>query len=111
MTMMVLEQCKEVFKMGAAILSSPWAVPKKEKKEKTRKNKGGISAEDQQILSLLNQTARELWFAQENFEMAENDMLVDSFSYEILALNRRYDYYITLCKARGLVANSAVKRR
>ena len=98
--------------MGVAVLSSPWAVPKKVKKTKVRKQrKGGISAEDQAILTQLNQTANELRLAQENFEMAESDMLVDSFSYEIMSLRKRYDYYITLCKAHGLVAEGAVKRR
>ena len=95
-------------------LMSHWNIQKKEKKAKALKtdsrHKSKVSAEDQEILTVLNETAYELKLAQKNFDLVDNDMLIDSFSYEIMALNKRYDYYITLCKERGLAAVGIVKR-
>ena len=87
-----------------------YEVKKERKIKRADMKKGSISQEDTEILDSLHKTARELYLAQRNFETAEDDLLIDSFSYEIMALRKRYDYYITLCKARGLVAEGITRR-
>ena len=63
-----------------------------------------ISDEDMEIVTNLEQTRRDLIDVHENFDNATEPSLVDSFIYEILALNMKYKYYHQLCKERGIAA-------
>lgn len=70
------------------------------------KRKGnGLKPEDAELLLSLEGVRRNLDFAHKAFDSTLDSALVDSVSYEIMALNKRYDYYIKRCKERGLVAD------
>ena len=62
-----------------------------------------LTANDTQIINSLNQVKRDLDFAHKSFELTNDTTLVDSFIFEILSLNKKYDYYIRLCKEKGLI--------
>jgi hypothetical protein len=64
-----------------------------------------VSKEDEDIIICLKRIAGDLRNAHENFDNADEEALVDSYIYEIMALNRRYDYYVKQCKSRGLMAD------
>lgn len=79
-------------------------LPQKNPKKDVIYHKSKISREDAEIIDSLNKVAYELSLAHKSFEMANSDILIDSFIFEIMSLNKRYDYYIRLCKERGLIA-------
>ncbi len=65
---------------------------------------GNISHEDTEIIKSLEDVQSQLFMAQKSFDLATDQALVDSFIYEIMSLNKKYEYYLKLCKERGLVA-------
>ncbi len=77
-----------------------------EKKKYFFAKKGNqLSTEDNEIIQMLNKVTKDLHFAQLSFDLAEDEMLTDSFIYEIMALHKRHSYYTKLCKERGLAAD------
>ncbi len=64
-----------------------------------------ISKDDERIRDMLCKVKRELDYVHQEFDYTTDDILIDSFIYEIQALNKKYQYYIKLCKERGLVAD------
>ncbi len=69
------------------------------------KNKIKNESEDnEQIKNMLENIKRELEFVHSSFDYITDDALIDSYIYEIKALNMKYQYYIKLCKEKGLIA-------
>jgi len=64
-----------------------------------------INKDDERIRDMLCKVKRELDYVHQEFDYTTDDILIDSFIYEIQALNKKYQYYIKLCKERGLVAD------
>lgn len=62
------------------------------------------SEDDEQIKNMLESIKRELEFVHRSFDYITDDALIDSYIYEIKSLNMKYQYYIKLCKERGLIA-------
>lgn len=61
--------------------------------------------DDENIVNMLYKVKKELDYVRQEFEYTTDDILIDSFIYEIQALNMKYQYYIKLCKEKGLVAD------
>ena len=69
------------------------------------KKKTKISGDDQLVLSALDSLRRDLDTAYSSFDSTTNPALIDSYIFEIKALNMKYQYYIELCKQKGLASN------
>ncbi len=70
---------------------------------KFSKNKEN-NADDEKIITILLNLKKELDYVHKEFDYITDDILIDSFIYEIQSLNMKYQYYIKLCKEKGLVA-------
>ena len=71
--------------------------------EKFAKNQE-VNSDDEKIINMLFDVKKELDYVHKEFDYITDDILIDSFIYEIQALNMKYQYYIKLCKEKGLVA-------
>lgn len=60
--------------------------------------------DDHEIIKNLIEVGNELRYAHNSLNYITDDLLIDSYIYEIQALNKKYQYYIKLCKERGLIA-------
>lgn len=74
----------------------------KEKKRIFSKPK--YNKEDRAILDSLYAISKELNNIHKILDYTTDSSLIDSFIYEIKALNKKYEYYLKLCKEKGLVA-------
>ena len=61
--------------------------------------------DNKRIIDMLYDVKKELDYVHQEFDNITDAILIDSFIYEIQALNMKYQYYIKLCKERGLIAN------
>ena len=61
--------------------------------------------DNKRIIDMLYDVKKELDYVHQEFDNITDAILIDSFIYEIQALNMKYQYYINLCKERGLIAN------
>ena len=57
-----------------------------------------------EILEAIERIKLELATTRMKFDMADDDALIDSYIYEISALNSKYQYFLKKAKAEGLVA-------
>lgn len=57
-----------------------------------------------ELLKSITETKRELFIANKNFEVAEDD-LIDYYSYQIKANKAKLDYLIKKVKTKGLVVD------
>lgn len=65
-----------------------------------------LDKEDKQILSFLDDIKNKLQYAELCLDTTNNTLLIDSLIYEIKSLEKRYDYYVRLCKEKKIVINS-----
>jgi len=75
----------------------------KEKAKKTSKNQK-LSREDMMILSTLEMLKKDLDRIHLALDAVTDPDLIDSFVYELSAINKRYTFYLQMCKQRGLVS-------
>lgn len=79
----------------AGILSKP--------REKHRwGRKSHILEEDREILDILTMLKDDLQYVHHCLDITTDDLLIDSYIYEIQSINMRYQFYMQQCKARGL---------
>jgi len=64
-----------------------------------------IDDDNKRIIDMLYDVKKELDYVHQEFDNITDAILIDSFIYEIQALNMKYQYYIKLCKERGLNAS------
>lgn len=67
-----------------------------------------IIADDIEILHTLETLTQDLAHCHDCLDHITNDALIDSYIYQIHALNKRYTYYLGLCRERGLMADIRV---
>lgn len=60
--------------------------------------------EGKAIIAAIERIKGELEAARSNFEMATDAALIDSYIYEISALNSKYNYFLQKSKGCGLTA-------
>lgn len=71
-----------------------------------RRNKDtDMIREGKAIIEAIEKIKGELEAARHNFEMATDDALIDSYIYEISALNSKYQYFLKKAKGFGLTAD------
>ena len=68
-----------------------------------------LKLEGEEILSTLRRIQLQLKCAQSAFEDVTDESLIDSYIYEIIALQKKYEYFLRAAKKMGLT--SGVQRR
>lgn len=61
-----------------------------------------LRMEGEEILSALRQIQLQLECAQSAFRDVTDDALIDSYIYEIIALQKKYEYFLKAAKEMGL---------
>jgi len=67
--------------------------------------KYGIAPEDAELIDSLQIVTHSLATAHHSFDIITDRALLDSISYEIMSLNKKYEYYLRKCKERGLIGS------
>ena len=94
------------------ITPKPSSPPKEASLKGTRKQKKTKAAlmEEQQILQEIEKTKSALDHVHQKLEYELNPDLIDSYIYELQALNMRYKFYIELCKEQQISATRYAQR-
>ncbi|MCL2673713.1 MAG: YaaL family protein [Defluviitaleaceae bacterium] len=71
-------------------------------------SQNGIVEEDAELINSLEQVKSSLAFAHQTFDITTDLTLLDSVSYEIMSLNKKYEYYLRRCKERGLMGSVGI---
>lgn len=69
-------------------------------KRKTKKERE-LELERAEIMEAINEIKMRLSTAQTCLEFALDEALIDSIIYEIFSLQRKYDYYLKICKDKS----------
>lgn len=75
------------------------------RKKTLKSTKQRLSEEDTEIVCILERLKRDLKDMHNNLDYITDPILIDSCIYEIMSIHMRYQYYLKLCKEKGLVAN------
>lgn len=67
-------------------------------KQKTEK----LMSEGEAILMAIRQVQLQLECARSSFQSATDETLIDSYIYEIISLQKKYDYFLKEAKEMGL---------
>ncbi|MCL2855378.1 MAG: YaaL family protein [Defluviitaleaceae bacterium] len=70
-----------------------------------RKGERKLSSEDIFILATLEKLKKDLDTIHRSLDAVDDPDLIDSFIYELNAVNMRYKVYLRMCKDKGLVSN------
>ena len=65
-------------------------------------NEKKLFTEGEEILKSIQQIQRQLECAKSAFANATEDALIDSYIYEIIALHKKYEYFLKAAKEIGL---------
>ncbi len=63
-----------------------------------------LMTEGEEILEAIRQIQLRLECAHKSFEDATDEALIDSYIYEIIALQKKYEYFLKTAKEMGLTA-------
>lgn len=61
-------------------------------------------SEQEELMKHIEEINRQMKTTQQNLNLVTDECLIDSYIYELTALNKRYQYYIRRAKKEGLVA-------
>lgn len=64
-----------------------------------------ILPEDMEILTTLELLKQDLDYVHNCLNYITDPILIDSYIYQIQSINMKYQYYLQLCKERGLIAD------
>ena len=62
-----------------------------------------LTREDMEIVAALEAVKSDMEFLHNCFDHTTDAILVDSLVYELKAANLKYQYYLNLCKEKGIV--------
>jgi len=62
-----------------------------------------MSIEDKSVLTTLENLKDELAVMHQNLDYVTDEALIDSYIYELKAIHMKYQYYIKICKEKGIV--------
>lgn len=79
------------------------------KPAKISSHKSSKTEEQREILSELSRIHDEMVKNRQKFNMATEEALIDSYIYEMAALDKRYKYYLELAKKQGITAEGFKK--
>ena len=77
-------------------------VPEVKAKVGKKKSKR-LTQEDIEIVAALEAVKSDMEFLHNCFDHTTDAILIDSLIYELKAANLKYQYYISLCKEKGIV--------
>ncbi|MCL2396547.1 MAG: YaaL family protein [Defluviitaleaceae bacterium] len=77
----------------------------KEKRTPFAKKKRHLDPEDAFILATLDKLKKDLDNIHRALDSVTDPILIDSFIYEISAINMRYKFYLQQCKERELIGD------
>jgi hypothetical protein len=63
-----------------------------------------LSPEDMSIVNALFELKDSMDLLHSNLDSVTDSVLIDSYVYELKAAHMKYQYYLTLCKERGIVS-------
>ncbi|MBR4015341.1 MAG: DUF2508 family protein [Anaerotignum sp.] len=66
------------------------------------KEKEALMDEGEKILEAIRRIQIQLECVRQSFEDATDDALIDSYIYEIIALQKKYEYFLKAAKEMGL---------
>ena len=69
-----------------------------------------LSDEDIEIVAALEAVKSDVDFLHNCFDHTTDEILIDSLIYELKAANLKYQYYLNLCKEKGIVCTSPPDR-
>lgn len=76
------------------------------KREKNKlKSTNSLDGEASELIQFLEETKIKLDYAEMCLNFAIDETLIDSIIYEIMSLQKKYDYFLKLCKKKGIVIN------
>lgn len=78
------------------------------KKKKTLL-KRELHKEGQEILLQIEKIKGQIELTRKNFDFATDSTLIDSYIYELISLNKKYDYFLQQAKKNGLIAHGTQK--
>lgn len=61
-------------------------------------------SEGRKIMDAIHEIQQQLACARQNFDHATDDALIDGYIYEIIALQKKYEYFLKTAKEMGLDA-------
>jgi hypothetical protein len=67
-------------------------------------------SQQEELMKHIEDINRQMKATQQNLNLVTDECLIDSYIYELTALNKRYQYYIRRAKKEGLVAFSCVDK-
>jgi|GEM_PF-899617 len=70
-----------------------------------KKPNSNILPEDMEILTALQLLKEDLDYVHNCLNHITDPVLIDSYIYQIQSINMRYQFYLQLCKDRGLMAD------
>lgn len=68
-----------------------------------------LSEEGKKIIAAIEDVKAKLDLSRMNLDLVTDDALIDSYIYEIIALNKKYEYFIKKAKDVGIVAGGYEK--
>ena len=87
---------------------SVYALEQKQQKKqilpRSKKNKKELSQEDIFVLATLERLNMDLKTIHRSLDAVTDPDLIDSFIYEMNAINMRYKFYLQICRDKGLVS-------
>ena len=90
-------------------IKTPFFADIKREKEGFSLQRERLKLEGEEILSTLRRIQLQLECAQSAFEDVTDESLIDSYIYEIIALQKKYEYFLRAAKKMGLT--NGVQRR
>lgn len=79
------------------------------KKKRILFKKKFLSEEGKHIIEEIEKIKNQLEKTRANFDLATDDSLIDCYIYEIISLNKKYQYFLKKAKEIGLVARGFEK--
>lgn len=73
------------------------------------RRKKELHKEGQEILLQIEKIKAQITLTRQNFDLATDDALIDSYIYELISLNKKYDYFLQQAKRTGLIADGFQK--
>ncbi|MGE4214584.1 MAG: DUF2508 family protein [Anaerotignaceae bacterium] len=67
-------------------------------------------SQQEELMKHIAEINRQMKATQQNLNLVTDECLIDSYIYELTALNKRYQYYIRRAKKEGLVAFAFVDK-
>lgn len=72
--------------------------------EKKKEHTQDFLKEGESILASIHQIQQQLICARQGFESATDEVLIDSYIFEIIALHKKYEFFLKEAKEMGISA-------